>query len=215
VDAGLAAAGEDHVGIASPDQLGGFHDGVRTRRAGGDGRQVMAAQTEPDGDRAARDVREALRQEPGRNAIPAAVAQDVVLLHHRVEAADRRAEQDAGARRVLHRQVGVVRGLLRGRDREQDVAIHAAHFLGADDGYRVEALDLPGHPDGHVARVELRDLGDAGAPCEQRLPPLVRREPDRERLPMPVIAIRSMPRAMVTRCRQRILPWIVQLSFDP
>ena len=51
--------------------------------------------------------------------------------------------------------------------------------LAPGDGDRVEALDLARHADRHVARVELRDLGDAGAPREQRLPGLVGREADR------------------------------------
>ena len=179
VDAGLAATGEHHVGVAAADQLGGLHDGMRARRAGRDGRQVVAAQVEQRGDRAARDVRQALRQEPGRDPLPAAVAQDVVLLHHRVEAADRGAEEHAGARRVVDHECRIVGRLLRGGEREQDVAVHAPRFLGARDGDGIEALDLAGHADRHVARIELGDLGDAGAPREQRLPGLVGREPDR------------------------------------
>ena len=213
VDAGLAAAGEHDVGIAAADQLGGLHDGVRARRAGRDGRQVVAAQAELDRDRAARDVRQALRQEPRRDPVPAAIAQDLVLLHHRVEAADGRAEEHAGARRILDRQRGVVGRLLRGGEREQDVAVHATRFLGAGHGDRIEALDLAGHPDRHVARVELRDLGDAGAAREQRLPGLVRRQADRRH----AADARDRDPFHATgdgiRCRLRSRPRHGQLSF--
>ena len=51
---------------------------------------------------------------------------------------------------------GVVGRLLRGGEREQDVAIHAPGLLGAGDGDRIEALDLARDADRHVARVELR-----------------------------------------------------------
>ncbi len=179
VDAGLAAAGEHDVGVAAADQLGGLHDRVRTGRAGRDGREVVAAQVEQLGDRAARDVGQALRQEPRRHALPAALAHDLVLLHHRVEAADGGAEEDADARRVVDHERGVVGRRLRGGEREQDVAVHAPGLLGPGDGYRIEALDLARDADRHVARVELRDLGDAGAPGEQRLPGLVGREAHR------------------------------------
>ena len=131
VDAGLAAAGEHHVGIAAADQLGRLHDGVRPGRAGRDGRQVVALQVEQVGDRAARDVGQALRQEPRRDPLPAAVPHDVVLLHHRVEAADRGAEEHAGARRIVDHERGVLGGLLGGGQRQQDVAVHAPGFLGA------------------------------------------------------------------------------------
>ena len=179
MDAGLAAAGEHDVGVAAADQLGGLHDGVRTGRAGRDGRHVVAAQVEQLGDRAARHVGQALRQEPWRHALPAALAHDLVLLHHRVEAADGGAEEHAEARRVVDHERGVVGRRLRGREREQDVAIHAPGLLGPGDGYRIEALDLARDADGHVARVELGDLGDAGTPGEQRLPGLVGREAHR------------------------------------
>jgi hypothetical protein len=102
-----------------------------------------------------------------------AVAHDVVLLHHRVEAADRRAEEDAGARRVVHGVARVGGRLLGGGERQQDVAIHAPRLLGAGHGDRIEALDLARDPDRHVARVELRDLGDARAARQEGLPGVV------------------------------------------
>ena len=104
---------------------------------------------------------------------------------------------------------GVVGGLLRGGQREQDVAVHAPRLLGAGHGDRIEALDLAGHPDGHVARVELRDLGDAGAPGEQRLPGLVRRQADRR----DAADARDCDPFHATgdgiRCRLRSRPWTV------
>ena len=100
------------------------------------GARFVPAQRRACGDRAARDVGQALRQEPRRDALPAALAHDLVLFHHRVEAADRGAEEHAEARRVVDDERGVVGGLARGGQRQQHVVIDAPRLLGAGDGHR-------------------------------------------------------------------------------
>ena len=98
--AGLRAAGEHGVGVAALDQLGRLADRVRAGRAGRDDRVVRAADPERDRDLPARRVDEHAREEERRDAVGAAVAQDVGLLDDPDDAADRRAEDDPDAVRV-------------------------------------------------------------------------------------------------------------------
>ena len=180
VDAGLAAAGEHDVGVAAADQLGGLHDGVRPGRAGRDGRHVVAAQVEQRGDRAARDVGQALRQEPRRHALPAALAQDLVLLHHRVEAADRGAEEHAEARRVVDHERGVVGRLpSRRRARAGRCGPCAAPPWRPATATGSKPLTSPATRTGMSLASNCVISAIAGTPGEQRLPGLVGREADR------------------------------------
>ncbi len=214
VDAGLAAAGEDDVGVAAADQLRRLHDGVRARRAGRDGRQVVAAQVEQDGDRAARDVGQALRQEPRRHAIPAAVAQDVVLLHHRVEAADRRAEEHAGARRVVD-------DVSRRRRPPACAAASASRTLRSMRRASLAPATATGSKPltSPATRIGMSLASNCvisampGAPREQRLPGLVGREADRrdaadarDRDPLHAIGDGTRCRARARRISAAALP---------
>ena len=134
-----ASAPPASTASASPRriELRRLADRVRAGRAGGHGRVVRAAEPERDRELPARRVEEHARDEGRRHAVEAALAEDVVLLHHPEEAADRRAEEDADA-------VGLVRAveprvrdrLAAGAEREQDVALELPHLLRRGDGAR-------------------------------------------------------------------------------
>ena len=171
------------VGVAAAEQLGGLADRVRAGRAGREGRVVRAAQVEHRRrSRRSRCRRRRCGEEVRRDPLPAALAHDVVLLDHRVEAADRRAEEHADARRVVDR---------RGRRRRPPRCAAASASrtlrsmrrasLAPATATGSKPLTSPATADRQVARVELRGLGDAGAAGEQRLPGLVGRRARRAR----------------------------------
>src|SRR5215216_4218156 len=93
----LAAAREHGVGASAADELGALTDRMRARRAGRDDRVVGPADAERDRELAARRVDEDVREEVGRHAVGAALAEHLALLHDPDEAADRGAEDDAYA----------------------------------------------------------------------------------------------------------------------
>ena len=100
---------------------------------------VRASQPERDGELPARGVDEDARQEIGRHAIGLAFLHDLVLLHDPEEAADRRAEDDAGACRVEPVQIRVRERFARG-EREQDVAVEPPRLLRRRQPVRRELL---------------------------------------------------------------------------
>ncbi len=176
----LGAAGERGVGVAALDQLGRFADGVRAGRARRDGRVVRAAKAERDRELPARRVDEHARDERRRDAVEAALAQHLGLLHDAEEAADRAAEEDADPRRVVDAlEAGVGDRLPGGAEREQDVPVELARLLVGRDRGRVEVLDLGGDPHGKRARVEGADEVDAAPARDGGLPGRPRVAPDR------------------------------------
>ena len=107
------------------------------------------------------------------------VAKHVVLLEHAYDAADRRADEDPGARRIEAFDPSVCPRLTCGRDSEHDVAFEPARVLRPDDRLRLEALYLGRDPDREVARVEGSDPVDAAVPGDRRIPRRLRVEPER------------------------------------
>jgi len=99
----------------------------------------------------------------------------VALLHDPEEAADRGAEHDSGAGRVVAVQPRVLLRLDCGGDREQHVAVEPARFLGIYETGRIEVLDLGGDTHRELAGVEGLDEVDAalardrGAPGRRRV----------------------------------------------
>ncbi len=141
VHAGLGAAREDDVGIATPDRLGALADRVRAGRARGDRRVVRPAQTELDRDLAARRVDEHGRDEERRDTIVAALASYACPARGSRSmppiAEPTRIPTRAGS---MPSTPGVRPRLARGRDGEQDVALQPPRLLRADDRLRLEAL---------------------------------------------------------------------------
>ena len=195
-DARLGAAREHRVGRAALDHLRGLADRVRARRAGGDDGVVRALDAERDRELAGDGVDEHVRQEVRRDAVGPALAQRVGLLEDAGHAADRRAEDDADARRVEAVQPGVGERLATGRDAEQHVALELPRLLRRDDLRRVEALHLAGDPHGQAVRVERGDPVDAALARERGAPGrLGTSSPSGVTAPMPVTATRLIEQA--------------------
>ena len=97
MDAALGAAGDDGVGVAATDELGRLPERVRAGGAGRDDRVVGAAEAELDRELPARGVDEDVGEEGRGDAVGPALAQDVVLAHELVEAADAVADDHAQA----------------------------------------------------------------------------------------------------------------------
>ena len=116
VHARLGAAREDGVGVAALDQLRRLADRVRAGRARRDDRVVRAADPERDRDLPARRVDEHVREEERRDAVGPRSRSTSRLLEQPDDAADRRAEDDADARRVEPVEAGVGDRLPRGGD---------------------------------------------------------------------------------------------------
>src|SRR5439155_15466876 len=102
-----APAGEHCVGVAALDDLRPFADGMRAGRARRDDRVVEPLDAERDRELAAGGVDEHVGEEVRRHAVWSALAQDLLLLEDAVDAADRRAEDDADTRWVEPVQPGV------------------------------------------------------------------------------------------------------------
>ena len=108
-----------------------------------------------------------------------ALAAHLVLLEHAHDAADRRADEDPGARGIDPLDARVGPRLARGRDGEHDVALEPARVLRADDRLRLEALHLGRDAHRELARVERADPVDAAPPGDSRVPGRLRVEPER------------------------------------
>ena len=173
VHSGLGAAREYGVGVAATDQLRPLPYRRRARRARRHGGVVRPAVAERDGHLTRGGVGEHAGNEVRRHPVAAAVAQDVALLHDPGDAADRRAEEDAHAHRVVAPVERSIRySLLRRRQREQHVPVQPPRLLHGDDGRWVEVLDLGGDAHGITARVERADEVDAAAPGDGGVPRL-------------------------------------------
>ena len=184
-DRSLRAAGEDHVRLAPPDRLGRLADRGGTRGAGGDRGEVLASETELDRDLAARRVDEHRGDEERRDAIGSPLGEDHLLLGNRRDPSDRRPDEDPGSCAIDVLEPGVVPRLLRGRDREQDVPVHAPRLLGRHQVSDLEAGDLGRDPYGIFRRVEGLDPADATAAGDGRVPRRRRVEPDWRDRPEP------------------------------
>src|SRR5947209_7559581 len=179
VHAGLGATGEHRIGVAAAYELGRLADRVGAGRARRDDGVVRPPDAERDRKLAARRVDEHVRQEVRRHPFRPALSQHLALLHDPDEAADRRAEDDAHARGIEAVQPGIGDGLLRRRERKQDVAIELAHLLRRGGAARVEVLHLGGDPHGKAAWVERADEVDPALAGERRAPRRARVVPDR------------------------------------
>ena len=131
VDARLRAAREHGVGVAAADQLGALADRVRAGRAGRDRRVVRAADAERDRDLAARRVDEHARDEERRDAVGAALAQHVVC--STIPGRPPIAEPTTTPTRAGSTPLSPPsrQRLLRGAEREQDVAVDPPRLLRA------------------------------------------------------------------------------------
>ena len=111
----------------------------------------------------------------GETRVGPPLVHDRALLHDPDEAADRRPEDDADARRVEAVQPRVLLRLDGGGEREQDVPVEPARLLRVDEAACIEVLDLGGDPDRELAWVERFDEVDAalardgGAPGRGRV----------------------------------------------
>src|SRR5262249_36726235 len=180
VHAGLGAAGEDRVGVTTPDDLCAFADRRRPGGAGRDGRVVRPPQPERDRELPGRGVDEDVRQEVGRHAVGSPLAHDGRLLHDPEEAPDCRSEDDADPGRLVDAvEACVLDRLVARREREQHVPVELSHLLRRDDPVRVEVLDLGGDPDGEPVRVERADEVDAALAGDGGCPGGLRVVPDR------------------------------------
>ena len=153
----LRAAGQHGVGVAAPDQLGRLPDRARAGRARRHDRVVRPAEAQRDRELPAGRVDEHARDEERRDAVGAALAEDVGLLHDPRDAADRRADDDADAVRVERRSSAGVRDrLARGGEREHDVAVELAHLLRRRDARGSKSFTSAAIRDRELARVERR-----------------------------------------------------------
>ena len=167
----LAAAGEDRIGVPSPDQLRRLADCGRSGRARGDRGVVRPAHAELERNLAARGIDEHAGNEVGRDPIRAPLAEEVVLLGDPRHSADCRAEEHPHARRLVRGiECRVGDRLLRRRHSEHDVAIEPARFLRPDDGGWVEPLHLRRDPHRIGARVERLDEVDPAPAGDRGLP---------------------------------------------
>src|SRR5919198_784018 len=156
--------------VSAIDQLRPLTDRVRPRRARRDDGVVRTLQTERDRQLPAGRVDEDVREEVRRHAVSAATAPYLLLLEDPVDAADRRAEDDADAHRVEPVESRIGHRLTRGAEGEEDVPLELAHLLRRGDLRRVEVLHLGRHPDGELARVEGADPVDSALPGDGSLP---------------------------------------------
>ena len=109
----------------------------------------------------------------------AALVQHLVLRQHAHDAADRGADEDAGARRVDRRRRPRRPGLARRGDGEQDVALEPARVLRPDDGLRVEPFTSDAMRHGKAGGVEGLDEVDAAPSRDGGLPRRARVEAER------------------------------------
>ena len=179
VHARLGAAGDHRVGVAALDQLGRLADRVRAGRAGGDDGVVGALDPERDRDLSRGRVDEDVRQEARRDAVGAAVAEDVVLLHDPQKAADRRTEEDPDPVRVEVLEPRVAHRLVRCGDGEEHVPLELSRLLRRDQTGRVEVLHLGGDPHRKARGVERADPVDTALSGERRAPGRRRVEAER------------------------------------
>jgi hypothetical protein len=170
VDATLGPAGEHGIRMAVPDLLGPLADRVRPGCTGGHDREVRAANTELDRQLPAWRVDQHVRDEHRRDAIGAALAKDVVLLHQLVEAADAGPEDDSGALGLITVDPGVLHGLLGRCQAEEDRTVEVPRALGRRGERRIEVLYLSRDLHREVVRVERSDEVDAAPALDEPLP---------------------------------------------
>ena len=182
-DRRLGAAGEHDVRLAAADRRRCLADRGRARRARGDRREVLPLEAELDRDLPARRVDEHGRDEERRDAVGAALGEDLLLLRDRRDAADRRPDEDPDARCVDVLESRVVPRLLRGGDGEQDVAVHPPRLLRRDEVAGVEAAHLGRDPHGVLGGVERLDPPDAAPARHGRVPRRRGVEPERRDRP--------------------------------
>ena len=108
-----------------------------------------------------------------------ALGQHLLLLRDRRDPSDCRADEDPGPRSIDVLEPGVVPGLLRRGNREQDVPIHAARLFRRHELADVEVGHLGGDPDGIGRGVERFDEADAAPPRNGGVPARRRVEPER------------------------------------
>ncbi len=143
------------------------------------GAKFVPVEPELDRDLAARRVDETRRDEERRDPVDAALGQHLLLLRDRRDPADCRADEDPGPRSIDVLEPGVVPGLLRRGNREQDVPIHAARLFRRHELADVEVGHLGGDPDGIGRGVERLDEADAAPPRDGGVPARRRVEPER------------------------------------
>ena len=119
----------------------------------------------------------------GESAVAASLHERPLLVDDRRDAADRRADEDAHARRVELLDARVVPRLLGGRDGEQDVAVHPPRLLRRHERRGVESAHLGRDPHRVAARVEGLDEADAAPARDRGLPARRSVEPDRRHGP--------------------------------
>ena len=182
-DRRLGAAGEHDVGLTAPDRRRRLADRGRAGRARGDGREVLSLEAELDRDLAARRVDEHRGDEERRDAVRPALGEDLLLLDDRRDPADRRPDEDPDPRGVEAVQARIVPRLLRGGDREEDVAVHPARLLGRHELAGVESAHLRGDPHRVLGGVERLDPPDAAATRDRGIPGRCGIEADRRDRP--------------------------------
>ncbi len=177
VHAGLGAAGEDDVRVASADDLGSLADGVRPGRAGRDGRVVRAAHAERDRDLAARRVDEHARDEVRRDAVRAPLVRGSSLcsmIPRKPPIAEPKTTPTRAGIEAVQRSRPPSPRRRRRRASSTLRSSRRASF-GFTRPVGIEVLDLGGDPHRELARVERLDEVDAalardrGAPRRRRV----------------------------------------------
>jgi len=171
-DARLGPTGDHHVGRAAPDHGRRLAQGVVAAGAGGVDGQVRPGQTVGDGDGGRRRVGQHHVDEEGAEAARPAGGQRVSRFVDGVERAHAAADDDAGAgagSRVVA-QTGVGQGVAGRGQRQLRQPGHAAGFLAAEAGHRVEVSHFAGNTRFVVRGVEQGDGADAGLTGADRRP---------------------------------------------
>jgi hypothetical protein len=170
-DRGFRPAGEHHVRAAQPDRIEALPD----RHVRGGARRALrrerAARAELHRDPRRAHVRDDLRDRERVDPVGAALAEHVIAVLERLQAADPGRDRDAdavGLRRDREAGVGL-RHAGGGEDHLRE-PVHPPGLLALDPYRRVEVLQLAGEVDRVVGRVELRDRARARLSREQVLP---------------------------------------------
>ena len=183
---GLGAAAEHHIRAAEPDRVSPVADRhVRggARRAFGEERPACP---ELDRDPAGAEVRDDRRDRERADPVRATLAEHVVALLERLEAADPGRHRGADpVSLLLDLELRVGDRLPRRREDQVREAVHPPRRLAVDPVGRVEVLHLAREVDGIVGVVELRDLTGARLAGEQARPGRLDVEPERRHCAQP------------------------------
>ena len=176
----FATARDHHLRVAATDDVHGFADRMKPRRAGGDVRDVRALEILHDRKLPRGHVDDATRDHEGGNTTGAALAQRVVVRTNNGNAADARTDRHTRFRRELFGdfKLGVFECHETRGDAEVHEAVESTDFLHAQVGGRVEILHFAGNLATEDRSVEALDRIDPAHAGERVFPTRFQIVPD-------------------------------------